>query len=218
MTVFPYLPSQRSALVWSDSPKVKTKTLGTKMMCDYVIKACINSCKVVWAAQTSAFLLEFLNQSSYLYSRKDFFFFPHHFPKWNFFVFLIGDASSTMPKNDISVSFATTRGVWTTDLQHCNRGLYHVLIKGIQTKVRQRGKAAAWGQVLKRGVDFGTHHIPSMAIPSWSYCCWPSLFVACPFPSLIRKLSQCYGTAFLPSLPAVIHPSNWVKHFGLYFP
>lgn len=44
------------------------------MVCDYVIKACINLCKVVWAAQTSAFLLEFLNRSSYLSSREDFFF------------------------------------------------------------------------------------------------------------------------------------------------
>lgn len=187
-----------SALLWSDSLKVKTKTLGTKMVCDYVIKAWINLCKVVWAAQTSAFLLEFLNQSSYLSIRKDFFF--QHFPKWNFFVFLIENAGSTVPKNDISVSFATTHGVWTTDLQHCDRGLYHVLIKRIQTKVRQRRKAAAWGQVLKWGVDFGTHRIHSVAVPSWSYCYWPCPFVTCPLPSLVWKLSlpSAIGTAFLP--------------------
>lgn len=216
MTVFPYLPSQRSALVWSDSPKVKTKTLGTKMMCDYVIKVCINLCKVVWAAQTSAFLLEFLNQSSYLSCRKDFFFF-HHFPKWNFFVFLIENASSTMPKNDISVSFATTRGIWTTDLQHCNRGLYHVLIKGVQTKVRQRGKAAAWGQVLKKGAWFwDTSHPlygnPQLIILSLTF---PFRCLALSKSHLETFPSQCYGTAFLSSLSAVIHLSNCVKHFGL---
>lgn len=204
-----------SALLWSDSLKVKTKTLGTKMVCDYVIKAWINLCKVVWAAQTSAFLLEFLNQSSYLSIRKDFFF--QHFPKWNFFVFLIENASSTVPKNDISVSFATTHGVWTTDLQHCDRGLYHVLIKRIQTKVRQRRKAAAWGQVLKWGVDFGTHRIHSVAVPSWSYCYWPRLLLPVPFQVSFGNFPfpVLLGLPFSPSLSAVIHPSNWVKCFGL---
>lgn len=177
-----------SALVWSDSLKVKTKTLGTKMMCDYVIKACINLRKVVWAAQTSAFLLKFLNQSSYLSSRKDSFF--HHFPKWIFFVFLIENASSTMPKNDISVSFATTCGVWTTDLQHSNRGLYRVLIKGIQTKVRQKRKGEAWGQVLKRGFDSGTHRI----LPWQS----PADLTVTGLPCLLPVPSQCCGTVFLP--------------------
>lgn len=45
------------------------------MMCDYVIKACINICEVVRAAQTFAFLLELLNRSSHLSSKTKHFFF-----------------------------------------------------------------------------------------------------------------------------------------------
>lgn len=137
MTVFPYLPSQISALVWSNSLKVKTKALWTKIVCDFVIKAYINICKRVWAAQNFAFLLELSDRSSHL-SSKIKHFFPH-LPEWIFVVFLTENPSSTMPKNDVSISFATTHGVWTTDLQHCKRDLHSVWIKGIKNKVR-RGK------------------------------------------------------------------------------
>lgn len=154
------------------------------MMCHYVIKACINKCKIVWTAQTLLFPLELLNWSSHLSSTRKHLFFSH-LPKWNFFVFLIENPVSAMPKYDISVSFATTRGDWTTDLQHSNRDLRHVQIKGIKTKVRQKGKA------VRSGADTGTHHTPS-----WPLC-------------LCGRVASCTPHCWLPTFPIhLLSPST----------